>query len=216
MESESLRAIERWERFLKPRHLAADGRLPLDHHHLVAGIRDIEGRLDAGNSAADDQCPAGDGTRWAPVQCCSYLFDRQADELTALSVACARSGCTQEQCSRMLAISTDKDSGPPPAPPSKGFACACAGSRKPPRRRPGARRRSFAHHRLARVRAHVPVVHGATHAGKLAPLASVTSSTSTVRGDVFATPANEDPDPGHAPTFPHKMPVNAQLLGLES
>ena len=41
-------------------HVAADGGLPLDQHDLVAAIGDVQGGLDAGDAAADDQRSLGD------------------------------------------------------------------------------------------------------------------------------------------------------------
>ncbi len=57
---DALGAVEGREGLGELGHVAADGGVPLDQHHLVAAVGDIEGRLDAGDAAADDQGPLGD------------------------------------------------------------------------------------------------------------------------------------------------------------
>ena len=88
-------------------HLAADRRLALDQHHFVAGVGDVERRLDAGHAAADHQRPLRHGTRiGSSARLRRTLATDMRIRSIALAVACSRSWCTHEQCSRMLAIST--------------------------------------------------------------------------------------------------------------
>ncbi len=49
------RAVQGGEGLVELRHVAADGRLALDHVDGVTGVGQLEGRLDAGDAAADDQ-----------------------------------------------------------------------------------------------------------------------------------------------------------------
>ena len=58
---DALRAIERGKGLAQAGHLAADRGLAFHEHDLVAGIGDIERRLDAGHAAANNQGPAGQG-----------------------------------------------------------------------------------------------------------------------------------------------------------
>ena len=52
---DALRAVERGEGFGQSGHLAADGGLALHQHDFMAGVGDIERRLDSGDAAADHQ-----------------------------------------------------------------------------------------------------------------------------------------------------------------
>ena len=56
---DALGAVEGREGLGEHRHVPAQGGLALHQHHLVAGVGDVEGRLDAGDAAADDQRPLG-------------------------------------------------------------------------------------------------------------------------------------------------------------
>ena len=59
-------AVERREGLVEHRHVAADGAGALDEVDLLAGVGDLEGRLDAGDAAADDQRGrVGLGRPWA-------------------------------------------------------------------------------------------------------------------------------------------------------
>ena len=49
------RAVERWEGFVELCHTAANRRLLLHNVDLIAGLCDIQCRLNAGNTAADNQ-----------------------------------------------------------------------------------------------------------------------------------------------------------------
>ena len=57
---DALGAVQGREGFGELGHVAADGGFPLDQDDLVAAVGDVQGGLDAGNAAADDQGPLGD------------------------------------------------------------------------------------------------------------------------------------------------------------
>ncbi len=57
---DALGAVESREGFGELGHVAADGGVPLDKDDLMAAVGNIEGRLDAGDTAADDEGPFGD------------------------------------------------------------------------------------------------------------------------------------------------------------
>ena len=125
---DALRAVERREGLGELAHVAADGGLLLDQDHLVAGVGDVERRLDAGDAAADDQRPArdrhADGLRAAG--CAGPRRTAMREISMALAVASSRSLWTQEQCSRMLAISHRKGLRPARSAASrKVFSCMC-------------------------------------------------------------------------------------------
>ena len=48
-------AVQRGERLVEHRHVAADGARALNEVHTLAPVRDLQRRLDAGDAAADDQ-----------------------------------------------------------------------------------------------------------------------------------------------------------------
>ena len=56
---DALRAIQGREGLGQLQHVAADGRLLLDQHDFETGIGKVEGGLDAGDTAADDQHAPG-------------------------------------------------------------------------------------------------------------------------------------------------------------
>ena len=131
----------------------------------------------------------------------------------AFAVAWARSWCTHEQCSRMLAIST-----------RYGFRPAdCAALRKVFRCMWGEQEATTTPSSVSEaifsrtiacpgIGAHVLVVQRTAHAGKLGDLFRNFVHVYRAR-DVLAAPAGEDTNPGHCLSFRNEMPVNAQLLG---
>jgi len=58
---DALRAVEGRERLGQARHLAADRRFAFDQRHRHSRVGDVQGGLDAGHPAADDQRLAGHG-----------------------------------------------------------------------------------------------------------------------------------------------------------
>ena len=58
---DALRAVEGRERLGQSSHLAADRRFAFDQRHRHSRVSDVQGGLDAGDPAADDQCFASHG-----------------------------------------------------------------------------------------------------------------------------------------------------------
>ena len=89
------------------RDLAAEMIGALDEVDAPAGIGEVQGRRHAGDAAADDEAVGAHVDRHA-LQ--GLLPDHAVDAAAvtrslAFSVASTRSSCTQEHCSRILAIS---------------------------------------------------------------------------------------------------------------
>src|SRR6185369_4218989 len=57
---DALGAVKRGEGLGQLGHVAADGWFPFDEDDVVAAVGDVEGGLDAGDAAADDESPFGD------------------------------------------------------------------------------------------------------------------------------------------------------------
>ena len=78
----------------------------LDQDDLVAAVGDVERRLDAGDAAADDQARLVTGILIVSSGRLCLTFSTIVRPMSmALAVASSLSSWTQEQCSRMLAIS---------------------------------------------------------------------------------------------------------------
>ena len=85
----SSRTVERREGLVQLGHMPADGRFPLDQIDLLAGVGQLEGRLDAGNAAADHQGGRGH-IDIAHLQrlVMAHPADGGSDHFLALAVAC--------------------------------------------------------------------------------------------------------------------------------
>ncbi len=98
---------QRREGLVKLCHFAADGRLGFNDIDREARVGNVQRGLDAGNTAADNQGALGNGAfargeRRVKVDLCNRRFAENDSLFGAIGISL----CTQEHCSRMLAIST--------------------------------------------------------------------------------------------------------------
>ncbi len=100
------RAVERREGLVELGHVAADRRLALDQVDLVAGVGQLERRLDAGDAAADDQRVGVDRHlgRFERLRAAGRAARRPTISALAFSSARPLSAVTHETCSRRLAM----------------------------------------------------------------------------------------------------------------